>query len=99
LYPEEPLRQLQFVENLIHYLVVEEHRETSTDENTNNTHQLKETSRKKNGIRSRRRCYGCYEKIRKSHSASYARKKCKQVSTECRQCKKTFCLACFNEYH
>jgi hypothetical protein len=71
LYPEEPLRQLQFVENLIHYLVVEEHRETSTDENTNNTHQLKETSRKKNGIRSRRRCYGCYEKIRKSHSASY----------------------------
>jgi len=31
LYPEEPLRKLQFVENLIRYLVAQEHPEASTD--------------------------------------------------------------------
>ena len=62
LHSEKPLRQLQFVENLINYLVIQQNVETSTGKNNNKTHQLKEISRKKNGIIIRKRCYECYEK-------------------------------------
>ena len=74
LHSEKPLRQLQFVENLIDYLVVQQDVETSTGKNNKKTHQLKEIPRKKNGIIIRKRCHECYEKIRKSHNPSYARK-------------------------
>lgn len=44
----------------------------------------------------RRRCTGCYVKL-KAQCAHAIR--AKQVHTQCKQCEKAFCLDCFNENH
>ncbi|RVE52535.1 hypothetical protein evm_002929 [Chilo suppressalis] len=47
----------------------------------------------------RRRCTGCYNKLRLRLSSIEAGKKVKKVPTLCRQCQKYLCLPCFNEEH
>lgn len=47
----------------------------------------------------RKRCVGCYDKLRLTLSATQAAKKTKKILTFCGQCEKAFCLPCFNEKH
>ncbi|KAJ0175935.1 hypothetical protein K1T71_008109 [Dendrolimus kikuchii] len=44
----------------------------------------------------RKRCTGCYAKL-KAQGAQEIR--AKQVHTQCKQCQKAFCLDCFNQKH
>lgn len=62
-------------------------------------HELRNSATKKKGRRCRKRCIGCYKNILKSFNREEAVKRAKQVSTECIQCQKSFCLSCFNDYH
>lgn len=54
-----------------------------------------------NGQRIRRRCVGCYSKLRLHLDRIEARKKTKCTSLYCPACVKqpTLCLICFNERH
>ena len=47
----------------------------------------------------RRRCAGCYEKIREQQSREASNAAAKKVKTFCSDCDKFFCLDCFNEKH
>lgn len=47
----------------------------------------------------RRRCVGCYQKLRTFLLSREADKKSKKILTQCSQCKKSYCLPCFNEKH
>ena len=47
----------------------------------------------------RRRCAGCYEKIRKQESREASAMAAKRIKTFCPDCDEFFCLDCFNEKH
>jgi len=47
----------------------------------------------------RRRCAGCYEKIRKQNSREASAMAAKSIKTFCSDWDKFFCLDCFNEKH
>ena len=47
----------------------------------------------------RRRCAGCYEKIREQQSREASNVATKKIKTFCPDCDKFFCLDCFNEKH
>ena len=47
----------------------------------------------------RRRCAGCYEKIREQQSREASNAATKKIKTFCPNCDKFFCLDCFNEKH
>ena len=47
----------------------------------------------------RRRCTGCYEKIREQQSREVSLATAKKVKTFCNDCETFFCLDCFNEKH
>ncbi len=47
----------------------------------------------------RRRCVGCYEKLRQQQSREASAMTAKRVKTFCPDCDKFFCLDCFNEKH
>ena len=47
----------------------------------------------------RRRCAGCYEKIRQQQSREASLATTKKIKTFCSECDKFFCLDCFNEKH
>jgi hypothetical protein len=53
------------------------------------------------GKKKRRRCKGCYEKIRRSSSSREADRKTKTVNTFCKDCpgQPFYCLTCFSEKH
>lgn len=60
-------------------------------------HSLQEISR--NAVTNklvRKRCSGCYAKLKIQGQLA---RKAKQVHTECKKCKKAFCLECYNEKH
>lgn len=54
---------------------------------------------KKDGKIVRRRCHGCYKKMRILEGTGVAARRTKQISTLCFACNKPFCMSCFNEYH
>lgn len=63
-------------------------------------HSLVKLVRLSNGKKHRRRCRGCYKKLKnKGYTVNEARKKAKTTNTECNICKETYCLTCFNEVH
>lgn len=47
----------------------------------------------------RRRCVGCYEKIRQQQSREASNATAKKIKTFCSDCNAFFCLDCFNEKH
>jgi hypothetical protein len=47
----------------------------------------------------RRRCVGCYEKIRQQQSREASVTAAKRVKTFCSDCDKFFCVDCFKEKH
>jgi hypothetical protein len=47
----------------------------------------------------RRRCAGCYAKIRQQKSKEASNATAKKVKTFCSDCDKFYCLGCFNEKH
>ena len=47
----------------------------------------------------RRRCVGCYEKIRQQQSREASNATAKKIKTFCSDCDTFFCLDCFNEKH
>lgn len=58
-------------------------------------HQLEELPRRQKKL-VRRRCTGCYVKLKAQGGQPI---RAKQVHTQCKQCQKAFCLKCFNEKH
>ena len=60
-------------------------------------HQLEEGQEFSHDVR--RRCTGCYEKIRQQQSRETSNAIVKKVKTFCPDCDKFFCLGCFNEKH
>lgn len=50
-------------------------------------------------LEKKRRCTGCYEKVRQRLSSKEADKKVKKVKGFCEKCAKAFCLNCYNEKH
>lgn len=47
----------------------------------------------------RRRCVGCYEKLRQQQSRETSATTAKRIKTFCPDCNPFFCLDCFNEKH
>ena len=47
----------------------------------------------------RRRCVGCYEKLRQQQSRDISATTAKRIKTFCPDCEQFFCLDCFNEKH
>jgi hypothetical protein len=47
----------------------------------------------------RRRCTGCYEKVRQQQSKEASAIAAKKIKTFCSDCDKNFCLDCFHEKH
>ncbi|CAH1989196.1 unnamed protein product [Acanthoscelides obtectus] len=62
------------------------------------THILEELPRDNNKLY-RKRCHGCYGKLRGNNSASESAKKAKRVNTICKSCNQAFCVPCFGENH
>ena len=89
-----------FVKSIAISLLQVEQRTTSVGPRPKRkSHALCQIPRRSDGKISRKRCHGCYEKIAKSSDRKQAVTKAKQVSTECMECKKPFCLQCFNDLH
>lgn len=62
-------------------------------------HELTKIPRRNNKI-FRKRCVGCYKLMTEQGSTpTEARKKAKQIDTECLICKKPLCLRCYNACH
>lgn len=59
-------------------------------------HSLQEIPRNANNKLVRKRCTGCYVKLK---NEGLLARKAKQVHTECKMCEKAFCLECYNEKH
>ncbi|CAB3245690.1 unnamed protein product [Arctia plantaginis] len=85
------LPKRQFVEQLIEAFTKND-LDVDTEPTPNNPHHLEKRSKK-------RRCVGCYEKLRTFLSSREADKKAKKILTECIGCKKYYCLTCFNKNH
>lgn len=53
------------------------------------------------GRKDRKKCTGCYKKLRETLSSKEADKKTRKVITYCNDCdnKPGYCLQCFNEFH
>lgn len=62
-------------------------------------HKLEELPRGDDGKIYRKRCHGCYTKLRDTLSSKEACKKTKKVSTLCRQCNQAYCISCYAENH
>ena len=65
-------------------------------------HKLEEyTERDKRNRRIRRRCSKCYNELKKNTTREEASKKCKRVTTFCRDCEgqPSYCLECFAKDH
>ena len=60
-------------------------------------HQLEEIEGPARDVR--RRCAGCYEKIRQDKSREASSATAKKIKTFCADCDKFYCLDCFNEKH
>lgn len=69
---------------------------TSIASSSNSGHSLQEIPRNAFGKLVRKRCNGCYIKLK---NEGLVARKAKQVHTECKKCKKSFCLECYNEKH
>ncbi|KAJ1355501.1 hypothetical protein KIN20_038400 [Parelaphostrongylus tenuis] len=59
-------------------------------------HVLEETGP---AAKTRKRCVGCYKNLTKDSDSRTAAKRAKRINTRCSQCKKHFCLDCFNISH
>jgi hypothetical protein len=69
---------------------------SSISSSSNSRHSLQEIPRNNHGKLVRKRCNGCYIKLK---SEGLLARKAKQVHTECKRCNKAFCLDCYNENH
>lgn len=72
----------------------------SDNVNNTDTHVLIYTNKRNDsGKLLRRRCAGCYQKLRAVVNWKEAYKACKQVTTKCNICDKFYCTNCFIESH
>lgn len=69
---------------------------SSIASSSNSGHFLEEMPRNASNKLIRKRCSGCYIKLK---TAGLLARKAKQVHTECKMCEKAFCLECFHEKH
>ena len=60
-------------------------------------HKLEEMERSTGDVR--RRCVGCYEKIRQQQSREASATAVKRIKSLCPDCDKFLSLGCFNETH
>ena len=74
-----------------------EERSTSQTKRKLADHKLEEMEGAARDVR--RRCVGCYEKIRRQQSREATAIAAKKIKTFCPDCNKFFCLDCFNEKH
>lgn len=64
---------------------------------SSSNHRFQEIPRNPNNNKLvRKRCTGCYAKLK---TQGLLARKAKQVHTECKACKKAYCLECYNEKH
>lgn len=96
LNPTENVRQLSFVEEIIKTNLLTD---MGADVNKSSKHFLEQMPRRDNGLIYRKRCHGCYGREKDNSNSAGARKKAKQVSTQCSACEIAYCLACFKASH
>lgn len=101
---KEQLTMLQLRQSLIKSLlnIDVERRRTTVDNQTpvGETHKLEELQRGGDKKIFRKRCHGCYNKVREQgFTSTEASKKAKKVTTACHKCNQAFCIPCFNEKH
>lgn len=64
---------------------------------SSNRHTLEELAGPK--AVSRRRCIACYRDFSRKEGSKFAAKHARKVNTRCSQCRKHFCINCFNVRH
>jgi hypothetical protein len=106
-YDTSRMIMLQFRESLVRSLLLgvpyenlkpgPRQRPTSQTKRKLADHKLEEMEGSVRDVR--RRCVGCYEKIRQQQSREASATAAKRIKTFCPDCDKFFCLHCFNEKH
>jgi hypothetical protein len=106
-YDSSRMTMLQFRESLVRSLLLgvpyenvkpgPRERSTSQTKRKLADHKLEEIEGSARDVR--RRCVGCYEKIRQQQSREASAASAKKIKTFCPDCDKFFCLDCFNERH
>ena len=106
LHPGEKMKMLDSHQHIIKKLLgLENEANVSSNPSSSSSlrqvcHKMTRIPRKADGKICQKRCASCYKKLKETGSTTNdARKMAKQVVTECRPCKKAFCLTCFNENH
>ena len=106
-YAKSKVTVLQFRESLVRFLLLGTPMErlkpgpkqlsASHSKRKLADHKLEEKEASARDVR--RRCAGCYEKIREQQSREESNAATKKIKTFCPDCDKFFCLDCFNEKH
>lgn len=66
---------------------------------TTPTHKLEELPRGPDNKLFRKRCHGCYIKLKTTSSSKEAALKAKKVNTICSMCNQAFCISCYAKNH
>ncbi|XP_022197351.1 piggyBac transposable element-derived protein 4-like [Nilaparvata lugens] len=72
--------------------------ESSRTKRTNH-HLIENPKRDRSNRKIRQRCSSCYQKASNGQGREFAQKNVKKISTLCEECKKFYCLTCFQESH
>ena len=106
-YTKSKVTILQFRESLVQSLLLDtpieklrhgpRQQSASSSKHKLTDHKLQEIEASTRDVR--RRCAGCYEKIRQQQSKEASNATAKKIKTFCSDCDKFFCLDCFNEKH
>jgi hypothetical protein len=106
-YDTSNMTMLQFCESLVRSLLLgvpfeklksgPRQQPTSQTKRKLTDHQLEEMGGCARNVR--KRCVGCYEKIRQQQSREASTAAAKKIKTFCPDCDKFFCVDCFNEKH
>ena len=95
--PQIKMTLVSFIKSIASSLLYAQ--ETSIDKSTRKAHQLVKIARGPESKINRKRCNGCYARICKDRGRKQAVAKTKKVDKQCTECKKAFCLECFNQTH
>ena len=93
--PQKKMILVSFIKSIASSLLYVQ--ETSIDKPTREAHFLVKIARGPEGKINRKRCNGYYARISKDRGRKEAVVKTKKVDTQCTECKKAFCLECFNQ--